>query len=260
MNDFKLVKWYMDATDNTGKAFIAYSAHLRWKSINLHYNGFTYAPGEKAHILKRNSFSLKHLPVITENSVDWKCLHASGSWKRTDESFSEILLQEQAGEIQWSCVFPKATALIRVGDQSMKNCVGYVERIIISIPAWKLPIHQLHWGRYLSEMHSLVWIKWTGPVPKLLAFLNGTRYVDCHISTEMIIFDGYSLELLNKQTLRTGTILSTVFTKFPLLAKLFPRKIVQLQENKWLSNGLLKRDGKIISKGMAIHEHVLWQQ
>jgi hypothetical protein len=260
MANFELEKWYMDATDEKGRAFIGYSAKLRWKSVKLFYNGYTFCAGPSSAVIKRNSFSFRRLPEISAGEVRWKLLQAKAHWKKDSDPLHEVLLRLPEGEINWSCIFPKASATVQLGDEVFeKNTLGYVEKITISIPPWKIPIHELYWGRFLSADHVIVWIRWVGPVPKTLIYHNGNRFEAGVIASEIIIFDNYSLELNNKTTLRTGTLLSTVFSKFPMLTKLFPKAIMQLQENKWVSDGLLKLHGKTVSGGKVIHEHVIWQ-
>lgn len=36
---FRLCKWYLDCVTDSGDAFVAYSAHLQWGPIALHYAG-----------------------------------------------------------------------------------------------------------------------------------------------------------------------------------------------------------------------------
>jgi hypothetical protein len=249
----------MDATDEKGRAFIGYSAVLRWKLIKLFYNGFTFNSGTTSTILRRNSFSSRRLLEVSEEEVKWSLLQAKGHWKRRAESFHEVLLRTSAGEVKWSCVFPKASATIQIGNHLLeKNATGYVEKISISIHPWKIPIHELHWGRFLSPDHVIVWIRWIGLIPKTLIYHNGMCLEKGLITTETIIFDGYSLELNNKKILRRGTLFSTVFSRFPLITKLFPKAIMQLQENKWVSDGMLRQGDKVVS-GKVIHEHVIWR-
>lgn len=258
MNDFQLEKWYMDATDEEGRAFIGYSAKLRWRSVRLQYNGYTFLPGNSLRIVKRNSFSSSQFPIADNNTIEWKFLDAHASWKRIDAPVHETLLSQPIGDINWSCIFPKAYALVTIGNEQMKKALGYVEKISISIPPWKIPIRELHWGRFITDIHTVVWIKWEGPLPKTLIYHNNERIAEGSISSEIIIFGNYSLDLGNKQKIRSGTLFSTVFAGFKTLMSLFPNNIMHLQENKWVSDGNLKVNGKIVSSGKAIHEHVIW--
>jgi hypothetical protein len=259
MNDFEMQKWYMDAADEKGRAFIGYSASLRWKSLHLRYNGFTYYNGKKgSKILKRNSFSASRLPILEDNKLSWNFLQAKGIWSGTDHTIEKTLLKNNTGEIDWFCLFPKSVADVQIGEDRMKSA-GYVEKIKITIAPWHIPIHQLHWGRFLSKDHTLIWIQWIGPVPKTLLYHNSREIATAEISTELIIFESYSLALKNKVMLRKGSLLSTVFARFSLLARVFPKNSLQLQENKWVSDGLLAHHGNLISHGKAIHEFVVWQ-
>jgi len=259
MNEFRLEKWYMDASSEKGQAFIAYAASLQWNLVNLNYSGYTFLPGHSEKILKRSTFSPKQLLQITADRIEWKCFQAKAIWQRGDASIEETLFSSDDGEITWSCIFPTSNANIEIGSHKIENSLGYAEKITLSIPPWKIPIHELHWGRYLSEEHTVIWIQWIGPVPRTLIYFNGDKITDAKISTTQIIFRDYTLELKQNNTLRKGTVLSTVFGKFPSLAKLFPSSIVALEENKWLSDGTLIKTGRVVSSGKAIHELVIWK-
>jgi hypothetical protein len=258
MGNFRLEKWYMDATDDAGRAFIGYSAKLSWKNIKLSYNGFTFR-GMTPRVVKRNSFSHQHLPDISENEAAWRFQQVSASWKRTSSPVHEVLLELPEGDITWSCHFPQASAVVQHAKERLEdNAMGYVEKITLSIPPWKIPIQELHWGRFLSPGHTVIWIRWVGPVPRTLTWHNGVRYQEADITTESVIFDEFKLSIDNKKELRNGDLVSTVFSKFPVIAKLFPKTIMQLRENKWVSDGLLMHGGQCIAKGKIIHEHVIW--
>jgi len=248
----------MDATDDAGRAFIGYSARLDWKSIGLFYNGFTFRSITGA-VVKRNSFSSQQFPSVSGEEIVWRFRNVSAKWKRMVAPVHEVLLELPEGNITWSCHAPQALAVVEhTHEQLEKNALGYVEKITLSLPPWKIPIRELHWGRFLSPDHTVVWIRWIGPVPRTLVWHNGARFQDAEITTEAVAFDGLMLSINNKRELRKGSLLSTVFSKFPAIARLFPKTIMQLRENKWVSDGLLMRGNKRIAEGKIIHEHVIW--
>lgn len=250
----------MDAADNTGNALVGYAAKLQWKGINLYYNGFTFLNSDVAtEVLKRNTFRQQSLPETKDNIVTWSCMQAKGSWQLIDNTITEKLYESEDGELNWTCLFPKASADIQIGEKTLEKSLGYVEKIHITIPPWKLPIAQLHWGRFLSQDHTLIWIRWIGPVPKTIVYLNGQKITDASITETGVTFQNYRLELTGSRTLRKGTLLSTVFSNFPSLLKLFPKSVLSLRENKWLSEGLLKQNGSDVSTGKVIHEFVVWE-
>jgi len=258
MSNFSLEKWYMDATDDAGRAFIGYSAKLRWKNIHLFYNGFTFRSITQA-VVKRNSFSAQRLPEVSATAATWRFQHVRAAWTNTSTPIHEVLLELPEGHITWSCCFPQASATVQLAQETLDaNAMGYVEKITLSIPPWKIPIEELHWGRFLSPGHTVIWIRWVGPVPKTVAWHNGVRYAETAISTEEVVFGDFRLSITHKQELRKGDLLETVFSRFPLIAKLFPKIILQLRENKWASDGRLMRGDQCMAGGRVIHEHVIW--
>lgn len=256
MGDFHLEKWYLDVADTRGQAFIGYAATLKWKWINLSYTGFTFL-SEDHKIRKRNSFSGAILPKLNSGIIEWQSKDCRGTWQANAEAVEELLLNDNHHQIRWNCLQPSAYAHVTTGTDAIEG-LGYAERIELNFPPWQMPINELHWGRFLSPGHSITWIKWIGPLPKNLVYHNGERTDHAVISKEEISFNGLTLALSGAVVMRSGSLASTVFKKFPSLAKLFPKSILQLQENKWLSRGDLYRGGKCISTGKAIHEVVQW--
>ncbi|HEY9047798.1 MAG TPA: hypothetical protein VIN08_17950 [Ohtaekwangia sp.] len=259
MSGFHLEKWYLDASDDFHQAFIGYAATLKWKWITLHYSGYTFLDKD-GKLRKRNSFSKKVFPLQQDNLIHWKAFDCSGTWRRSDSAVEETLLDAGNGKsIQWQCTFPKAGTTVSIGDSHIANGWGYAEKINLTITPWKLPIDELHWGRFLSEDHTVIWIRWIGPVPKTLVYYNGRRITEAIIEHDEINFNQYILRLSHSSKMRTGTITDTVFSRFPALAKLFPKSILQLQENKWLSSGTLHHNNRVMATGKAIHEIVQWK-
>lgn len=255
---FRIEKWYFDAHTDDGDAFIGYAARLTWKSVNVHYNGYTFSPSNSSKIFNANSFSSGKFPDRNGNVISWKFNKVEAQWHKEDEAFGELLLNEEKGQINWDVLLPSAKAIIKFNTDKIRHGVGYVEKIVLTLPPWDIPIQELFWGRFLGPKHTLIWIRWRGPVPKFLVYFKGERYCAGDISTDKIQFENYSLDFTSKRTLRKGTILETVFKRFPAIARMFPRKIFSLTENKWLSDAVLTHNGNVLCYGKAIHEHVIW--
>lgn len=257
---FYFEKWYMDATDEDGRSFVGYYAHVKWRLFDLVYNGFTFLPTliSRFPIKKQSSFTLTSTPIVNKGTLEWNCFGVSASWQQSDNTIEERLYSAPEGEIRWSCCFPKAKATVAIEGEQFSKSLGYVEKITMTIPPWKVPIHQLHWGRFLSENHTIIWIRWVGPVPKNLIFHNGKKSERGMISEFRIQTEAFDLKLKNPRTLRKGSILSTVFSNFPSIKKIFPRSIMNLKENKWSSLGELYIDSQPVVSGSVIHELVVW--
>lgn len=257
---FLFEKWYLDATDEDGRAFVGYHAQVKWGLINQEYNGYTFLPTliSALPVEKKSSFALSSSPYFAKSQLHWNALDVSASWMQLDPCIEELLLSSTEGEVRWSCTFPKANATVQIGAETFRNALGYVEKIVMTIPPWKIPIRELHWGRFLSNDHTIVWIRWVGPVPKEIIFHNGRKIDGPTITEFQLQFENYRLQLKNPRTLRKGTILSTVFSNFPRIKKIFPRSIMNLKENKWSSEGNLYSGEEHLASGNTIHELVVW--
>ena len=83
--------------------------------------------------------------------------------------------------VEWHCLHPRARAEVSVAGSHVFRGFGYVERIVLSLPAWDLPIAGLRWGRFLNDSDALVWIDLRGPFSTQLAYHNGARVRLSHI-------------------------------------------------------------------------------
>src|SRR5690349_14941840 len=140
MSDFALEKWYMDAIDEEGRAFIGYSARLRWKSISLRYNNYTYFDISKNLPRVKSSFSVRSFPDYSDDKLLWTFKNATVESSRIDPFFGQILFTDESGEINWSCTLPKASMKIHLDEKLVLSGHGYAEKIDISILPWKIPI------------------------------------------------------------------------------------------------------------------------
>ena len=134
---------------------------------------------------------------------------------------------------------------------------GYTERLHIGIAPWNLPISELTWGRYLSNEHTVIWIRWSGALPKCLVYHNGICIPNAIVDTESITWSSHELRL-PKVVMRNDTIGKSVFRKFTSIMKMFPSAIMGLRETKWCGTGTLFHEGKLVDSGVVIHELVRW--
>jgi hypothetical protein len=254
---FHLTKWYLDITTESGECFIGYAVNIRWNKIDLSYKGYILLTDNGA-IRKSSSFRSFQAPEVTDHCGIWKTSFGSGHWKGLDGPIEEMLLDNNDGLINWSCVIPKAKASFKLNGHAEIEGLGYVEKMELTLPPWEIPITTLYWGRYLSQSYSLIWIEWKGPLPKVLIFLNGKKYQEGVIDNERISFGGYTLNMDTQTTLRTGSIGSTIFGRFRKIMALFPVAIFRMEENKWTGKATLLKSNMIIDSGRYIHEEVDW--
>ncbi len=138
--------------------------------------------------------------------------------------------------------------------------LGYVERLEMTIAPWKLPIDELRWGRFLSDSDSLVWIDWKGSHSCRIVLQNGILSSATNIGDGEITLSGNSsLRIAEGDLLRKGALGKTALAIIPGLKRLFPSKILNVQECKWRSRAEL-RCADSCSSGWAIHEVVKWPQ
>lgn len=258
MPSFELSKWYADCVTEQGDALILYSAELRWHGPSIHYTSLLTRYGGRP---VRSRFSLRQLPPpeVRDGGIGWKsrAWKTEGRWDRRGSGIREVLFDSPAGSVEWDCVAPRSSARLQAGEEQFRGW-GYVEHLRLSLPPWRLPINQLRWGRFINATDALVWIDWRGPYNQQVVYYNGAAVGARKIGDdEIALADSDAVLSLDVPiTLREGPIGATALAV--LSNKLFPARIVNLREQKWLSRAVLRRPSRPDSTGMAIHEVVEW--
>jgi hypothetical protein len=172
---------------------------------------------------------------------------------------SRTIFQSKDGSVAWACIQPKSQVHLKLQKQNEISGLGYVERLDLSIPPWQLPLEELHWGRFLSEHDSLVWIDWRGPFQKQLIVHNGQECpAEALTESDLILADNSALLHLDcGYELRNGRLGETVLSGISRLVNLLPHQLLAVRECKWRSRGIL-RTGLGETQGWAIHEVVRW--
>jgi hypothetical protein len=260
MTGFTLSKWYADCISEQGDAMILYSAELGWRGTGIHYTSLlTHRSGSSPH----SRFSLRRQPAleVRESGIEWKPQgwKAEGHWSEPAAGMREVLFDSPAGSLEWNCVAPRASARVRIDGDEMRGW-GYVEHLRLSVAPWRLPIHQLRWGRFVNATDILVWIDWRGSYNRQAIYYNGAPVSASEIGDHKIVLaDGdVVLTLITEATLREGLLGATALAVLPNLDRLFPARILKVRERKWLSRGVLRQPGRPDSTGLAIHEVVEW--
>jgi hypothetical protein len=252
-DSFHLRKWYFDCVSPTGDAAILYLARLRWRSAVLNYASLLLL--NDGQIITRSSVrrfksfddTLDHLELKLPN------LNISASLHAQQPPINRTILNG----VTWTCLHPKSDVSIVAGSITLRG-LGYAERLDLTIPPWKLPLHELHWGRFLSPEDSLVWIDWRGQHQTTVLIHNGRDVHPEHIGADEIRFEPAStLTLDRRHILRTGHLGQTVLPAAPALNRFFPRNVFNIRETKWCSVGKLTAPDHA-SAGWAIHEIVEW--
>ena len=259
-SSFLLTKWYLDCVAENGDAAVVYVADLRWNKLSMRYGSLlTVLQGSV-----RCTSSLRKVPLPLSDgdtiTLTQPGLGTAGTWRALRAPERRTVFESAEGCIDWHCHQPMAQADLLLQGKRRITGLGYAECITLSVVPWRLPLEELHWGRFLSEQDALVWIDWRGPQPWRTLIHNGDERAIQSLTESEILFEpaGSRLELDRALVLRSGQLGHTVFAGISRLAKLLPRKMLAVEECKWRSRGLLPAGNRNAS-GWAIHEVVRWK-
>ena len=199
------------------------------------------------------------LPVVSAEGIDWSCprLDATGHWHPVVAALPATILHEDpAGRIEWTCFCPAARTAVRLAGHHYAGS-GYAERLVMTLPAAQLPLRELHWGRFIADTQSCVWIRWHGPVERSWCYHNGQPVAACAPDLHELAWDGHRLQLDPGAIIRSGRITETSFRDLPRwLHGLLPAAARKFDETKWCSPGVLTDAAGARHSGWAIHEIV----
>jgi hypothetical protein len=139
---------------------------------------------------------------------------------------------------------------------------GYVEQLILTVLPWKMPMQELRWGRFSLGADYLVWIELRSGKKQQWLWVNGEKIQNSIIEDDRIVVPEKAIELqLDRQVSLESEkkIFSVVRKLMPFLPgfkRLVPFPFLMASEHKWLSGGVLLRDGVVLGQGKAIHECV----
>jgi hypothetical protein len=252
---FTLVKWYMDCVADSGDAVILYCAELRWRAVHATYSSVLSTAGR--HVESRSSMARYRLSSVDgQILVQLPRLGVTGSWKASAPPFQHTVYEDTSGSVLWNCLQQKASVHLRIGDRELAG-LGYAERLTLTLPPWQLPMRQLRWGRFISPEDSVVWIDWQGPYSTSVAVHNGDRCEILSVSDTEVALPGATLRMEESSSLRSGRLGDTILPGVPVLGKMLPRSLSNIEEHKWRSRGILNTQDHA-SKGWVIHEVVYW--
>lgn len=242
-----------------GSAFIGYAAKLRWKRMSFTYSSILHTQAGK-DVEIDTTLRECNSPEISESSTCWSSsrLNVVGNWKAIAQPIRRTLLSSPAGNIEWNCLHPQATAVLRIGSDRRIEGLGYVEKLTVTIPPWKLPFDELRWGRFLSNNDALVWIFWRGDTELNLVLHNGIQLENGLVSDNGIEATDLDFTLGKNKVLREGPLFKTALSMTPRIEGLMPFRMLRMFEGKWLSPGVLKKPHA--EPGWAIHEVVRWRK
>lgn len=248
---FLLDKWYFDVVTPEGRAIILYRAELRLGLWSVGYSS-SLVRGVDGRVAV--STRLTAGEPVSASASEWSWEHeplgVRGRWQGQAAPCERELMEG----MMWSCVAPAATAEVRTSEGVCRGR-GYVERLVTTVPPWKMPIEDLYWGRWIGDTRSIVWIAWRGPKPLTLIVADGVVDAKAVWTPEAIeLGSGERLQTRATSVLREGELGKTVLRVIPGLRRLAPRATLGVRERKWIGHGELANPAR--ERGWMIHEHV----
>jgi len=259
---FYINKWFLDFTGRDGEAMIFYAAKLIWHGLSANYTSWiNYNPLSGVKVKSR--FRNVNFPEKNENSITWndKKFGVSGKWESTAGPVQSRLYDSEEGYLDWFCYQPASHVKLNVNGKSMEGC-GYAEQLIMTVPAWRIPMDELRWGRFVSKQNNLVWIELRKDERMKWLWVNGEKEIECIIENESVSVPNKDQQLeLDKGVVlefekKIQSVVEKIIRYIPGFNKLIPIQFIMADETKWLSNGRLLINGQVISEGKAIHELV----
>jgi hypothetical protein len=258
-SSFLLTKWYLDCVAENGDAVVVYVADLRWNNLSIHYASLLTVVEGRVRCV--SSLRKGRFPQLARDTITLALPHLgiAGTWHALRTPVQRAVFEGKEGCIHWHCHQPMAQVDLLLPSNTPITGLGYAECITLSVVPWKLPLEELHWGRFLSEQHALVWIDWRGPQPWRTLIHNGDeREIQSFTESEILFAPVSRLEVDRGLVLRSGQLGHTVFAGISRLAKLLPRNMLAVEECKWRSRGVLQAACGNAS-GWAVHEIVKWK-
>lgn len=261
-NDFYLDKWYLDIVTDEGEAMIFYAARLRWHRFECQYTSWLHYRTVNG-VQTKSRFTKVHFPEKSETAITWSDpqFGIAGRWDTLSEPVCTRLFESAEGYLDWNCWQPSSRVeldiegLILIGK-------GYAEQLTVTLPPWKLNLDQLRWGRYGLPGHNFLWIEWKGSIDGRWVWHNGQPISNCVLEDGEIDLPetGEKLRLDRGVTLesekRVLNLMAKLICYLPGIDTSVSMKFLMANETKWLSRGVLEKDGKIINLDFAIHELV----
>lgn len=246
---FQLTKWYFDCVDEEARAVIGYWASLSWRGVALTWQNVTlFEPGRAP--VSRSSLA----PATPPSATSWRseALGCAMDFEPALPPIEERLLADGRGVVEWRVEAPAARVSASMNGFAPLRGTGYAERILITIPPWRLPIRELRWGRWIDDgaSRSVVWIDWRGKAPRTWVFVDGAAASPAEVTDEKVRAGNVEVSLGERRTLEERS-LDEIVSAIPGLRAVTPRSFLGLRQSRWCSHGP--------GAGHAIHEVVVFR-
>lgn len=260
-NELFLDKWYLDFVSNKGESMIIYSSLLTWKSVKIPYTSYLFYDSKNG--LKEKSRLSKVSTPIMDDDIIWndQVFEMSGKWESMTRPIEARLFDSNKGSLNWHCHQPMSSVQFLWRGKEFKG-KGYVEQLKLSVYPWRIPIHELRWGRYSDDSYNMVWIAYGEKQQRQWLWMNGEFFATCLIQDHLIRIPEKNMELeISKVVVleserKIQNVVKKLIRYIPGFEKVIPLGFLMADEFKWLSKGVLKNKGSIVSGGNVIHELV----
>jgi hypothetical protein len=250
--------------DAEARAVIGYWASLAWRGVALTWQNVTLFEPGKAPV-SRSSLAPASPPARADGAISWRAeaLGCGIDFEPRQPPISERLLEGDSGVVEWRVEAPAAEVSVSLRGFEPLRGTGYAERILITIPPWRLPIRELRWGRWIGKAasRSAVWIDWRGESPRTWVFVDGAAASSAEVTDEGVraqTTEAVEVALGERRTLQEGS-LDEIVSTIPGLRAVVPRSFLGLRQSRWCSDGLLREGDAAPCAGSAIHEVVVFR-
>lgn len=259
---FYLRKWFLDFVSDTGETMIFYAARLTWHGLSVPYTSWLhYSP--KYGVRLKSRFHDIHMPEIKNHLITWgdEKFGVTGTWTGLAEPIEARILDTEEGFLDWSCFQPASAVSLMINDTRLTGR-GYVERLELTMPPWKIPMDELRWGRFGSPAHNIVWIELKEKEKRQWVWWNGEQQESCTVADDHLYIPAKNLVLKLDRGVslesekKIFSVVNNLIRFIPGIRSAMPVKFMMADESKWMSKGQLLQHDKIIADGMAIHELV----
>lgn len=259
---FFLDKWFLDFVGSNGETMIFYAAKLTWHGITVPYTSWlNYNPISGVNLKSR--FRNINMPIKKENEITWvdDKFKIDGSWVATSKPIKSKIYESKEGALSWNCYQPSSDVQLKINNQII-NGKGYAEQLILTVPPWDIPMDELRWGRFGSNSDHIVWIELRKESNRQWLWHNGDKMENCTIENDYISIPERTIVLKLDQTVvlesekKIFSVVNKLSRFLPGFNRIMPLKFILADEQKWLSNGRLLKDGNEVVDGKSIHEWV----
>lgn len=259
---FYLNKWFLDFISDEGEAMIFYAAKLKWHGLEVPYTSWLrYNP--ETGISKRSRFRRINLPEKNETIISWSdtLFGVEGIWETQASALQARIFDSDDGYLDWNCFQPRSKVSIKIKDKIF-NGTGYAEQIIMTVDPWKIPMNELRWGRFGSLENYIVWIEVRAEGKQKWIWMNGKKINEAQIEDNQISIPTKNIKLVIDRSVvleseqKIFHVVKKLRKYLPGIKRSMPIQFLMADEHKWLSKGIIQKDGKEIDSGPVIHEFV----